>query len=204
MTRKVNIFTAGGLGIGGVAAGFFVPLFFGASITNINDYEVKLVPQGTSGTLEVVKDNRCNDKQHEGCLLFDVDKLGIVDFYLPGSKRKTKTCDDSDKVISRIQLTTTKGEGGTADDKGDFTELPLPNWIKNDAFPDVDLATGLVYEADPSYTGKGRVRLVNLNRNSYVEDEVMQFWYRVTVTNCEDATKTWTTDPRGDNEGTKF
>jgi hypothetical protein len=52
--------------------------------------------------------------------------------------------------------------------------------------------------------GNTQVILVNNNSNDYVAGSYVPFWYRVTVTDCNDDTITWVSDPRGDNEGTKY
>ena len=166
---------------------------------------VKLVPQGIGENLKVDKPNQCRKDKHEGCLLFERGKLGRILFHLPGSKNQNKYCPDADHVITKIEATAYSTDAT----KGDFTgPFPLPGWLKENAFPDIDLDTGIVYEAGSLNVARSQEWITNLNdhENPIEEADVIKsFWYRVTVTACnanQDGTHTaWVSDPRGDNEG---
>jgi len=160
-------------------------------------FSIKLVPQGNSGVLQVHTANKgCVNNPHNGCIRFAKDTVGLVQFYLPGSRKTSKTCDDKGvkAVITGIQLTTT-GSG----EKGDFSVLPDP-WLKNEAILALDLADGYAYEADKT-VATTQVWLLNANFND-AADGVKTFWYRVTAESCSDAKGTWVTDPRMENDGT--
>ena len=201
MKMKNLIF--GGIGFVGVAVfGGIVSTFLPLKDIDSVTYSVKLVPDKDSSVLKVVAPYACNKGKHYGCMLFEQDKVGVIYFYLGGSRYKTRMCGDKSnpkQVITKIELTAT-GEGDNdLASKGDFN-LPLDLIdLQRDAFPKVKLADGIIYSATKD-TGKTRVRLINSNGNA-AEDGVMPFWYRVTATDCEDSTLTWIADPRGDNEG---
>jgi len=200
MTRVIGF---GGGSVIAVAIGWFAAISLMDTSLNdlVNKYSVKLVPQGTSGTLKVDSPNgSCKKGNHTGCLLFEEGKIGLIRFYLPGSKKTVKTCDNADRVITEIKLTTTP-EGGAADaEKGVFAGN-LPPWIKDNAFKQVDRLSGVIYAANKD-TGETQVMLTNLNSHDKASGE-KQFWYEVTVTDCTAPENTWVTDPRGDNLGTK-
>jgi len=198
-----SVLTAGGLGVGILG-------FLGWS-DQLAIYQVLLTPQGGSGTLGVVREKgkSCDSGRnpHGGCMMFEEDKIGLIQFYLPGSKKKIKSCDNANRVITKIALTT-HGEGGGSDQtKGNFAgPFPLDGWLKNNAFPDVDLNTGIVYQAASLDDAKTQVWLTNWNSHDFDGGE-KQFWYQVTVSDCEktgSTFKTWVTDPRVDNQGTKY
>ena len=171
---------------------------------------VKLVPQGVGDELKVEKNNQCKKGKHDGCLLFKWDESGYIVFHLPGSKNHVKNCSSFESVITKIELTATRAAESDKDDKGDFRgPFPLPTWLK-DAFPAIDLDTGIVYEAASLDIARTQEGVSNLNNHANPDNEpdaVESFWYRVTVTACaenEDGTHTvWVSDPRGDNEGNK-
>jgi len=203
MTFRTSALVVGGAGILAVGLGVFVPSIFGFSSVDVKDYSVKLVPQGTSGVLKVDKDNKCKKGKHKGCLLFEVDEIGLIKFYLPGSKDKIKNCSNANKVITKVEITTTGMGGDSEAEKGDYDRTnPLPVWAKTEAFTNVNRNTGIVYHAtkDNAFT---QVLLVNLNSSNEADGE-KHFWYRVTATDCETPANTWVSDPRGDNEGTHF
>jgi hypothetical protein len=162
-------------------------------------YAVELRPQGSSGKLKVVQENKCKKHKHEGCLLFEEDEVGFIRFYLSGSE-KMNGCNDegTDKVITQIKLSTTgsSDDSNSVRDKGNF-DVQLASWLKITAFSDVD-SEGIVYERSKD-DAKTWVQLINWNSQKIEEGE-KQFWYKVTVTSC-DGLQTWVTDPRGDNEG---
>lgn len=186
---------------GSMAAGIFDFWFSDEKI-----YRVKLNPIGNGsggGTLQakLEKGKKCSGN-FEGCMQFPEDKVGLIHFYLPGSKKENRQCPgpgNQGKVITEIRLTTTPHGGDADSNKGDFTVAPAP-WLKLDAFPNV-AANGVVYTADTT-TGRSQVWLTNANSND-AEAGPKTFWYQVKVTKCSDVTQYWTTDPRGDNTGLK-
>jgi len=197
MNMMAKTMAFGGAGFVAAAAGWLLSVYI--STGNQSEfYAIELVPQGQSGTLKVNKANQCKKNPHEGCLLFEEDKVGLIKFYLPGSKYKVENCTKAKAVITRIELTTTVKSGSTNDEKGDFS-VPLDDWIKDYAFPAVDTATGVVYDADVSYA-RTQAWLVNMNSHN-AKDGDKEFWYRVTATDCDNHELTWVTDPRGDNKG---
>ena len=171
---------------------------------------VKLVPQD-SGFLKVDEPNKCKKGGHDGCLLFEEKTIGQIRFYLPGSQNEFKTCEDTENVITKIELTTYGADDSNEAKKGVFIESlgekKLHPWLKKYAFPSVDLNTGIVFEASVE-TANAMVWLNNQNSQSHEDegdDDKLSFWYRVTVTACtkndEGKHATWVTEPRGDNEG---
>jgi hypothetical protein len=191
-----------GVGLAAAISGSMAAGILDFWFTDEKLYRVKLVPQGASGgTLlaQLDKGKKCSG-DFEGCMKFPEDKVGLIKFYLPGSKKENRQCPGpggAGKVITEIKLTTTE-DGGVADgSKGDFTAAPDP-WLKLDAFPNVQ-ADGVVYSADTT-TGQSHVWLTNSNSNDAALGSKV-FWYQVTVTKCSDPTVKWTTDPRGVNTG---
>jgi hypothetical protein len=199
---KRGLLVSGG-GVGALVAVGLFTFFWGFSGGQLETYSVKLKPKA-GGVLEVDKSNKCKQgKKHPGCLVFEEDKIGLVRFYLSGSnKHKANKCPpdgDASKVITKIQLTAT-GEGGDPQAvKGDFTVFPLPPWVENDAFPNVVLGTGIVYQAALA-DARTQAWLINMNSHD-ASAGVFSFWYKVTATDCANLANTWVTDPRGDNEG---
>jgi hypothetical protein len=199
MSRQVSMTTLGigllGAVIVGAAGYFFVaPMATG---NQVDTYPVRLTQKGDTGLEVSVRDNKqkCETSDNKGCMQFPEDKIGLIKFYLDGSKFKNKGCDKDKEVITKIELTTTG-----IDDKGTFGN-PLDPWIRNDAFPGVNLLTGIVYEALPA-NGRTQVFLANMNSNDASDDPKI-FWYRVTVSACpEESGGPWVTDPRGVNKGT--
>lgn len=165
---------------------------------------VMLIPQGSEGNLRVDKHNQCSKKMHPGCLLFRRGELSNIVFHLNGSRNEGKSCSDSKNknVITKIELTATSAGKDTKDDKGDFDRTPpLPAWLK-DAFPAINLDTGIVFEASLD-VARTQAWVLNLNNHENQPGEptvIKSFWYKVTVTAC-DGSATWVSDPRGDNEG---
>ena len=154
------------------------------------------------GTLIINEKNKCKKNGHKGCLLFEANKKGDITFYLKGSKNKAKTCEQTNEVITKIELTTK----GITDEKGDFSgPFPLDRWLREDAFPKVNLENGIAYEATPVNTGLSQVKLFNVNSHSQEEQGILSYWYKVTATACDPNSdgihETWVADPRGDNEG---
>jgi hypothetical protein len=136
--------------------------------------------------------------------LFEEDKVGVIKFYLPGNKYKIEKCPKAKHVITKVELTTTIDDTKPNDQKGKFTgPFPLENWIRDDAFSDIDLDTGIVYQ--PASLDYARTQAWLVNMNSHEPPGLKQFWYKVTATACakndEGTHDTWVTDPRGDNEG---
>lgn len=209
MTRVLGI---GGIGLLGAIVGYFGSNTIANLGAQTKHYGIQLVPQG-NGELKVDNNNQCaNDRNpHEGCLLFETNKVGQIKFYLPGSKFEMKKCAGTEKtannVITKVELTTA-GENGNSDDvKGNYTTaFPLDDWIKYDAFPAVNLNNGVVFEA-PVDKAASQVFMENLNSHK-ASDGIKSFWYRITVTACDDPDgdnvhETWVSDPRGDNRGLK-
>jgi hypothetical protein len=159
-------------------------------------FPVRLVPQG-GGVLKVDTPNQgCVNNLHNGCIRFDENTVGLMKFYLRGSKKKVETCSTGARnVITAIQISVT-GSG----EKGDFSVLPLPEWIQLEAFPLLDRSTGLVYDKAVD-DGASQVWMLNANANDAALG-AREFWYRVTAKSCASPTQTWTSDPRGENEGT--
>ena len=172
---------------------------------------VMLVPQGIGDNLLVDKGNQCRKDKHPGCLLFQRGELGHIVFHLPGSKNRVKYCSNANNVITKIEVTATGADEGTSVNKGDFNgPFPLPPWLQENAFPTLDLDTGIVYKAPSLDVARTQEWVTNLNNHANPENEedvTNRFWYRVTVTACaenEEGTHTiWVSDPRGDNEGSK-
>ena len=145
---------------------------------------------------------KCKKDKHPGCLLFGEKQRGKITFYL---KKDKAQCPEAKNVITKIELTTKAKDDNQ--EKGDFNRtLKLDPWIKTNAFKDVILKTGIVYEAG-SDEASNQTTLFNKNDHKHdIEGDKneLSFWYRVTVTSCpkkDHPSKTWTTDPRGDNEG---
>lgn len=217
MNFATKVLAVGGIAILGILIGVFGVNVFTASGSQTKLYGVKLTPDGNSGDLKVklsTNTKKCNKKVHDGCMLFETDKVGQIKFYVPGSAFEMRKCSGTTpkakNVITKIELAVVEKE---ADEdyvpdgsKGDFNKTPLADWIKYDAFSAVNLANGIVYEA-PWDKAATQVFLENLNSHN-AELGVLPFWYRVTVTACNDEDgdgvhETWVTDPRGDNEGLK-
>ena len=177
------------LGIFGFAGLFSEP--------QLDYFGVKLEIDGNR--LVVDKSNKCNNGPHNGCLLFEETKIGVIKFYLTGSKNKVRTCDDNnvDAVITSIHLTTKGVNDSPDDEKGDYNAT-LDPWLEEFAFPGVK-PDGEVYLADVE---DARTQAWIVNMNSHLsEDGLKRFWYKVTATDCGDKKITYVTDPRADNEG---
>jgi hypothetical protein len=200
MTRVVGF---GAAGIIAVAAGWYVAATSYSS--QLNNYLVELKP-GDAGVLEVKHENKCKTNGHKGCLLFEAGKVGLIKFYLPGNKYKIEKCSKAENVITKIELTTYVDATKPNAAKGVFTgPFPLPDWLRDDAFSNVKLDSGIVYEAPSLDDARTQVWLVNMNSHEE-PDVVKNFWYKVTATACEEEDgihATWVTDPRGENEGLK-
>lgn len=182
--------------------------------TNYQPYEVKFVPTGSGGSasspssmlVDTLNQNcQANRNPHNGCMDFGKNKTGNILFSIKGNP-KVKKCADSGttRVITKIELTS-KSIGNSTAIKGDFSGIdagnPLPDWVRDKAFPELELNTGIAYfEADVN-DGLTNVKLTNLNHNKF-SDGIKSVWYRVTVTHCTDPTnKNWRSDPRVDNRG---
>jgi hypothetical protein len=174
----------------------------------VKDYDVMLTTQGPSGTLKAHLGfgQSCAVNWHDGCMNFDVNTVGIITFYLPGPPDRLTCVNPVDpgkvakKVITKIELTDKPLDGGATAPKGDFKGGLADTWLKKYAFPQVDQATGVLYDVDVN-DGLARITLVNLNSHPFQSSVTKPFWYRVTVTDCEPPHNTWETDPRGDNKG---
>jgi len=169
-------------------------------------YFVKLKRNEGSGNWNVAgPKGKCKKLKHAGCLLFGENQRGSITFYLPGYDEDNAQCPQAKNVITRIELTTKAMDD--SQEKGDFNRtLKLDTWVKMNAFNDVDLDTGIVYDAqwDEAWA---QTTLFNLNNHKHEiegDENELSFWYRVTVTSCpkkNHPSKTWIADPRGDNEG---
>lgn len=217
MDKKIGIKAAGfgavaALLIGGGLGGY---LFNDPLGNNLEVYPVRLTTgHDSDGNNKLFVDadqnsQKCKSGKHPGCLLFKQDKVGTINFFVKNSKKKTRRCrdaDDNERVITLIELTT-QGSGEKGDFKRDDGGLVLEPWLKKNAFPSVDLDTGIAYEADPLGQARSRVFLTNMNDHEARDEDgnevTKTFWYRVTVSDCP-GTETWVSDPRGDNKGTGF
>lgn len=206
MRQQVRFTIAGTLGL-------LLSLVASQAFSAVKDYEILLIPQGSSGTLgaHVVFGQSCADNQHVGCMNFDTDTVGVISFRVRG-KPNGLTCTNptapgkvAKQVITKIELTDKPSGGSDTSAKGDFSSGLAGTWLKKFAFPQVNQGTGILYDVAVN-DGLARMTLVNLNSQQSIlsplgQPESKPFWYRVTVTDCADPTKTWETDPRGDNKG---
>ncbi len=182
--------------------------------TNYQSNEVEFVPTGSGGSVLVPNsmqvytlNQNCptNRNPHNGCMFFEKNKTGNILFSIKGNPKVKKCADNGTiRVITKIELTS-KSSSNSIAIKGDFSGInagnPLPDWVKDKAFPELELNTGIAYfEADVN-DGLTNVKLTNLNHNKF-SDGIKSVWYRVTVTHCTDPTnKNWRADPRVDNRG---
>jgi hypothetical protein len=127
----------------------------------IQTYSVQLNPVGNpapniAGNLRVLTPtDRCPDSRnpHDGCMVFKKNKIGLITFHLPGSKKMNSTCASpgTNRVITSVELST-RGEGGipTAS-KGDFGAAGLVDiaTLRNDAFRNLNTSNGEVYTTRP-------------------------------------------------------
>ena len=168
-------------------------------------FPVKMTPQGGSGVLRVDSNNNgCKANKHKGCLRFPENTVGLIKFYLPGSAKRAKTCNGQSKakaVITKIEISVTPDLGDPNKGNFDPANLPLPEWVEAEAFPLVVLDEGHVYKKDVN-TGSSQVWVLNTNTNDPAGGPRV-FWYRVTAESCKASPPgPWTTDPRGENDGT--
>jgi hypothetical protein len=173
-------------------------------------YEVEFKAHPTKGELRAMTDGQgCNKGQgnqqkKKGCVRFEEDDFGLITFSLG---KQLRTCSDASTkwVISKVELTGKgyKLDGGALSNKGIFEDhTPLEDWMKG-AFPQVDQATGVLYEADPPSNGSTRVTSLNLNNND-PDDGTKDIWYRVSVASCEEGSDVvLVTDPRFENDGSR-
>jgi len=188
---------------------FFLSLLVGISFLLLSGiaaaqeaYEVVLVPdpQGAAGQIGINRGYGCTNNPHDGCMLFPVDTSGQITFTLLGPQKNT-ICNDlrntsARRVITSIVLSTDQDK--TKPHAGKYGH-PVDPWLKQYAFASVTKSNGEIYKADVS-DGRTSVTLTNDNKHP-TTDGPKSFWYQVTVTDCNDSTKHWTFDPRGDNEG---
>ena len=206
MNKSVSIKTLGFGVVGALLVGAIAgSVFMKTSGNKFGTYPVKLIPDKQSNELLVeVEDSnkRCKKDKHAGCMLFEEGSVGTVKFYLDGSKFKTKSCKNSNKVITKIELTTTG-----AKDKGVFSDglgwVQPDKWLKENAFPSVDLTTGIAYKTTDLKQARTLVFLSNMN-NHDKDEGTKEFWYRVTVSDCKEGEGPWVSDPRGENKGMPF
>ena len=171
-------------------------------------YEVEFKVHPNKGELRAVSlGQNCdrgkgNDNKKKGCVKFGVDDFGLITIHLGTSKIKTCAQPSTRWVISMIELSS-KGyrlDSGELSNKGEFEDyLPLDNGLK-EAFPQVDQASGVLYEAESPKNGATRVTVLNLNNNDKTTPK--DIWYRVSVADCNaDTDVVLVTDPRWENEG---
>lgn len=139
----------------------------------------------------------------KGCVRFAQDELGTLTFKLHGAPGP-KSCGapGAPNVITKIRLTDTDAGGGAVPSaKGDFTagRYPLPIALKDEGFPELTIANGVVYKATALEFGLNEITISNINGHDASLGTV-NFWYEVTVSRCSDGA-VWATDPRGENEG---
>jgi hypothetical protein len=205
MNKSVSIKTLGFGLVGALLVGAFGgSVFMIKSGNNFGTYPVKLIPDDESTLLVKVEDNskKCKQSNNAGCMLFGEDQFGTVKFYLKDSKFSTKSCKNSKKVITKIELTTT-GAGDKGVFNGEAGWVQPAEWLKENAFPSVDLTSGIAYEAQVPEQGRTLVFLSNMNDHDE-DDGTKVFWYRVTVSECDGSEGPWVSDPRGENKGMNF
>ena len=187
-----------------------------AQAVSFNEYEVQFEVKANKGEVAVKSNNKnCNkgQGQKKGCIRFPENSIGLIKFYI-GNKNHSNTCSDPNTkwVISRVELSDqgylvvdkTDSSKTTVSDKGIFEDsnLPLDQWLK-DSFPQLDKATGYLYDAPTPLQGVTQVTSLNLN-NNLPADGVKDIWYRVSVTRCGSDpadVETLTSDPRFENDG---
>jgi hypothetical protein len=159
---------------------------------------------GTPGNIIIISDNNGCKKGagvRKGCVHFAQDEVGTLTFTLQGAPGPKSCGPGAPNVITRIRLTDTDASNGTSpSEKGDFTSsYPLPEEIRDEAFPELTIADGVVYEASSLEFGLNEITISNINGHDASLGTV-NFWYEVTVSRCSDGA-VWATDPRGENEG---
>lgn len=172
-----------------------------AHAPDFNAYEVTFNPNPSKGELVASSNNMGCTKgqgQKKGCVNFPKDTLGLITFSVAN---KLKQCSDPGTkwVITRVELSHSGlllPDGTTLSEKGIFGGN-LPSWLE-DAFPQVNPTTGILYEVSDKLDGVTRVTSLNLNNNTGAKD----IWYQVTVSNCDaDSDVVLVSDPRFENEG---
>jgi hypothetical protein len=113
--------------------------------------------------------------------------FGVKQKNLGGSCNK----GTADWVITRLRLS---AEGNTTTEKGSGFGSPQPEWLL-DAFPDVDLSNGVLFEADKT---QGVTFLPVYNANG--QRGYKFIYYEVTLAKCE-GELLLTTDPGWGNGG---
>ena len=183
-----------------------------ASLSNVKDAVIDLNPTGPGGPIDNPDGFNVNTPNN-GCIKGSGDKLGCVRF-APGQSGSIsfaingnstgRTCEqNAARVITKVQLTATDANPGTQpSDKGDFTvaSYPMPTMFQTDAFPELDITTGVVWAADADNPAISRIEIQNLNTSTNPDPQGENFWYQVTVKRCS-SNKYWVTDPRGENDG---
>jgi hypothetical protein len=162
---------------------------------NLENYTVVLTANRGSTELKIRNGpKRCNNGK-EGCMDFNTNKLGTVNFRFYGRQRERdcNTRRKADWVITNVQLSEL---GDPATDKGDFPNVP-PQWLI-DAFPDIDTTNGVIYASDYKQAER-TVTFINLNNNDLADPK--DIYYQVTATSCRDSSKTITIDPKIRNLG---
>jgi len=140
-----------------------------------------------------------------GCVRFGPGQSGHIIFAINGNAA-ARTCEEhAARVISKIQISATdENPGEEPSDKGDFEDssYPLDEKFKTHGFPDIDINTGIVWEAGDDNPAASRVKIENRNSSDVDDPRGVDFWYQVTVEKCsESSNRYWVTDPRGENDG---
>ncbi|MDX2416700.1 MAG: hypothetical protein QNK19_04480 [Xanthomonadales bacterium] len=165
-------------------------------------------PIGSPGKFNITTKNQGCKKgrgEKDGCVRFGPNQSGYIIFAINGNSAGKTCAEHAARVISKIQLTTTDASPDKQlSDKGDFepTSYPLDRMFRDDGFPEVDITTGVVYEATYANPGISRVEIKNLNTSSVDDPQGVDYWYQVTVEKCtNNPNKYWVSDPRGENDG---
>ena len=183
-----------------------------AEFNKIIHPKIDLNPTGPGGPLNNpgsfninTPNNGCKkgSGQKLGCVRFAAGQSGTIIFAINGNA-EGKTCAQNDaRVITKIKLSATDSNPGPQpSDKGDFSadSYPMPAMFETDGFPELDITTGVVWEANDDHSAISRVAIQNLNTSSNPDPQGVNFWYEVTVKKCSSDTY-WVTDPRGENDG---
>ena len=168
-------------------------------------------PIGSPGEFNITTVNQgCTKGSGDqlGCVHFGPNQSGTIVFATNGNS-PAKVCGQPGavRVISKIQISATDANPGTPpSDKGNFQVIapnyPLHQMFQDHGFTDIDLATGVVWEATNSNHATSRVEVKNLNSSANPNPQGVDFWYQVTVEECStDPDRYWISDPRGENDG---
>ena len=205
MRRQIRFAIMGALGL-------LLALVASQALGAVKNYDILLTPQGPSGTLNanLAFGGNCDPPTYPGCMGFAQGDVGAISFRVVGNPHGMSCTNEVNPgqvaryVITKIELTDKPAEKSPTSAKGDFSGGLAGTWLKTFAFPSVNESTGVLYDVS---VNNGLAQMILLNQNSHPNPPSPQlpvtkpFWYKVTVTSCSDPTKTWVTDPRGDNKG---